>query len=239
MIDSLGFHGRANHYEGALWFYELVNPVNQYASGTVTFTGSPDANLITQIIIGRTDQPTATTNTIEHLNLIGDTTTTLATAFALELNRGYTAIRAEASGNVLTIYSRSLGSDGSFISIATSANTANLSIQTSGATLSGGNDGAWITDLQATPRLNRAARDWSLSFFTALHGYGIDAVASFSMELGNGDTSAAAGIAQRYPSQAAVWLNTPSLQTNFSPVSTAFWQQVYQDMAGILNAGGS
>src|SRR5580704_1274403 len=88
------------------------------------------------------------------------------------------------------------------------------------------------------PRLNRAARDWSLSFFTALYGYGIDAAASFSMELGNGDTSVSAGIAQRYPSGNAVWLNTPSLQTNFSPTSAAFWQQVYQDMAGIQSAAG-
>ena len=238
MINSLGFHGRTNHYVGALWFYELVDTGNQYASGTITFTGAPDQNLITEVIIGRTDQPASTQNVIQHLNLIGDTTATLATAFALELNRGYTAIRAEANGNQLTIYSRSLGSDGNAITISTSANTTNLAIQTSGATLAGGVDGNWRTDLQATPRLNRAARDWSSSFLTALKSYGIDVVASFSMELGNGDPSATVGITQRYPSQKAVLLNTPSLQTNFSPTSTAFWQQVYKDMAGLFNAAG-
>jgi hypothetical protein len=58
------------------------------------------------------------------------------------------------------------------------------------------------------------------------------------MELGNGDDSLAAGIAQRYPDGSAAWLNTPALQTNFSPASTAFWQQVYLDMAGVMaNAG--
>jgi hypothetical protein len=238
MINSLGMQARVNHYVGALWFYELVNPLNQYASGTVTFTGSPDPNLITEIIIGRTDEPTSTDNTIQHLNLIGDTVETLALAFELELNRGYTAIRASVSGNQLTIYSRSLGTDGNFISIATSANTTNLTIATSGATLTGGVDGTWLTDLQAMPRLNRAARDWGLSFFQAIKGYGLDGVASFSMELGNGDTSVAAGIAQRYPSGAAVWLNTPSLQTNFSPTSADFWQQVHLDMANILVAAG-
>ena len=61
---------------------------------------------------------------------------------------------------------------------------------------------------------------------------------SFSMELGNGDDSLAAGIAQRYPDGTAAWLNTPALQTNFSPASTAFWQQVYLDMADVMaNAG--
>lgn len=150
----------------------------------------------------------------------------------------YTAVRASAVGNQLTIYSRSLGTDGNRITIATSADTTNLKIQVSGSTLSGGVDGFWLTDLAALPRINRAARDWSQSFFSALHGYGLDVATSFSMELGNGDTSAAAGIAQRYPSQAAVWLNTPSLQTNFSPTSANFWQQVYQDMAGIMAKAG-
>ena len=62
-------------------------------------------------------------------------------------------------------------------------------------------DGNWYTDLEAMPRLNRAARDWSQSYFQALNGYGFDATASFSMELGNGDPSAGAGIAQVYPDQ--------------------------------------
>ena len=53
----------------------------------------------------------------------------------------------------------------------------------------------WLTDLTATPRVNRAARDWSRAFFAALHGYGIDAAAAFSMELRHGDPSVAAGIA--------------------------------------------
>jgi hypothetical protein len=238
MINSLGFRGRVNHYAGALWFYELTAVGQQYASGTITFSGTPDANLITQIMIGRADQPTVPPNVIQHLNLQWDTTETLATAFALELNRGYTAIRAQASGNQLTIYSRTMGTDGNEVTFATSANTANLTIVTSGPMLSGGVDGNWRTDLQATPRLNRAARDWSRSYFQALNGYGFDAVASFSMELGNGDPSASVGIAQVYPSHNPVLLNTPSLQTNFSPAGANFWQEVYKDMATVLVAAG-
>src|SRR5690242_17735338 len=108
IVNTLGFQGRANHYAGALWFYELVRSGHQYASGTITFSGVPDANQITQVLIGRTDQP-STQNVIEHLNLPGDSAETVAKAFELELNRGYTAIRAQASGNQLTIYSRSMG----------------------------------------------------------------------------------------------------------------------------------
>jgi len=110
--------------------------------------------------------------------------------------------------------------------------------QPSPTALAGGADGVWHTDLLATPRLNRAARDWSLSFFQALKSYGIRVTTSFSMELGNGDDTLAAGIAQRYPDGTAAWLNTPALQTNFSPASTAFWQQVYLDMAGVMADAG-
>jgi len=244
MIYSLGFRARANHYVGALWFYELTCVGQQYASATVTFSGSPDPNLVTQIILGTYGQPSSTDTTIEHLNLIGDTTGTLATAFSLLINGGYTAVWAQASGSQVTIYSRSMGTDGNMITIATSANTTNLTITVSGTTVSGvttfsgGVDSNWYTDLEAMPRLNRAVRDWSLSYFQALKGYGLDATASFSMELGNGDPSVAAGIAQRYPDQTAALLTTPSLQTNFSPISSAFWQQVHLDMATVMNAAG-
>ena len=120
MINSLGMHARVNHYVGALWFYELVRVGHVYASGTVTFVGSPDPNLITEIIIGRTDEPTSTENTIQHLNLTETRPRRWHSAFELELNRGYNAVRASASGNVLTIYSRSMGLDGDHITIATS-----------------------------------------------------------------------------------------------------------------------
>jgi hypothetical protein len=244
-IYSLGFLARVNHYVGALWFYELNCVGQQYASATITFTGSPDPNLITQIILGTSGEPASTDTTIEHLNLIGDTTETLASAFALLLNGGYTAVWAQATGSQLTIYSRAMGTEGNAITIATSANTTDLTITLSGvattsgvSNFSGGADGNWYTDMEAMPRLNRAVRDWSQSYFQALNGYGYDVTASFSMELGNGDPSTDAGIAQRYPDQSAVLLNTPSLQTNFSPTSAAFWQEVYLEMAAVMNAAG-
>jgi hypothetical protein len=58
------------------------------------------------------------------------------------------------------------------------------------------------------------------------------------MELQHGDTSPSTGIAQRYPNGEAVYLNTPALQTNFSPTSTAFWRDVYLDMANLMTAEG-
>jgi hypothetical protein len=237
MIDSLGFQARVNHYVGALWFYELSCVGQQYASATITFSGSPDANLITEITLAGT--------AVEHLNLIGDTTETLATAFALLLNGGYTGVWALASGSQLTIYSRAMGTAGNSITIATSSTAPDLTITLSGITtvsgvntFAGGVDGNWYTDLEAMPRINRAVRDWTQSYFGALNGYGFDMTAAFSTELGNGDPSLGAGIGQRYLDGSAVIVSTPALQTNFSPTSAAFWQQVHLDMATVMNAAG-
>jgi hypothetical protein len=246
MIQALGFAGRANHYAGALRHYELVPHNYTYASATVEFNGVPTRSNITTVSIGLSGSPNPAT-AIQHVNLFGDTAVSIAKAFELEINSGYTAIRAQASGSVLTIYSREIGSDGNLITLSTDPASGSFALEASGAALAGGtggsainggNDANWVTDLSAVPRMNRAARDWSRSLFSALQGYGIAATGAFSMELGHGDGSTETGIAQRYPSGNAVMLNTPALQTNFSPTSAAFWKQAYLDLATLMHDAG-
>jgi hypothetical protein len=241
-IDSLGFTGRQNHYVGALWFYELVPTGFTFASGTVTFGGTitvadGDGSQSMQVTIGTAGTSSSTVFTkVMHP---GDTPQTLAIAFAQAINDGSTGIRASYSGSVLTITSLLIGAAGNNYTLsAVATNMPGLTVTTSGAAFTGGTDGNWRTDLAASPRLNRAVRDWSLSFFTALVGYGIDLAASFSMELGNGDPSTSVGIAQEGPAGDPILLATPSLQTNFSPTSLAYWQEVYAEMAGIQAAAG-
>jgi hypothetical protein len=235
LMDTLGFAARSNHYVGALWFYDLVNSGNVYATATVTFTGGPDTNPAV------TDSVTVTVAGVALTKLVhmGDTADTLATAYANELNNGYMSFWASASGNVLTITARMLGTAGDANTLTvSSSDTSVWTVTASGPVLAGGMDGTWLTDLTASPRLNRAARDWTTSFFTALKGYGIDTTGSLSMELGNGDPSVGAGIAQRSPTGDAIVLPTPSLQTNFSPTSLAFWEEAYAEIAGIQASAG-
>jgi hypothetical protein len=228
LINTLGFKGRANHYAGALWFYELVSEGSAYASATITFSGAPVFGGTTTISVGG--------SAISHLNLIGDTAASIATCFALLISAGSSAVWARTGGATLTITARQPGTQGNAIGISATT-TGAFTATVSGATFSGGANGIWLTDLNALPRLNRAARDWSLSYFTALKSYGIDAAAAFSTELGNGDSSDAAGIAQKYTDGPCL-VNTPALQTNFSPTSRTFWQQVYLDMAAIMTTAG-
>jgi hypothetical protein len=259
LIDKLGGTGRANHYVGALWFYELFRSGQIYATGTIQFGGIADASKITTLSIGLAGSGQLP-DTIDHLHLFGDSIVTIAKAFELRINSGYTSVWATASGATLTIQSRSMGTDGNNITIGITTNSSTMTAVASSPQLIGGSNGdgggvsdstasdvtpdytasnrGWRTDLNATPRLNRAARDWARSFFAALKNYGIEATAAFSMELQHGDPSLSAGIVQRYPSGNPVILTTPSLQTNFSPASLAFWQQTYADMAQVMFESG-
>jgi hypothetical protein len=243
LIQKLGFRGRANHYVGALWFFELDRPGMQFASVTIAFAGTPEFGQSTSINLGGT--------ILQHTDLISDTAQSIALCFALLINAGSNSVSAQATGSTLTITARAFGTSGNGLTVSavannSSANASPLTARTSNSSLSGGIDGTgadpngsyWRTDLSATPPINRAARDWSAAFYRALNGYGITSTAAFSMELQYGDDSVATGIAQRYPNGDPVWLNTPSLQTNFGPASTAYWQQVHLAMANVMTQAG-
>ncbi len=238
MITSMGFFGRVNHYVGAMWFYELLRKGHQYASAAIEFSGTPVPSEITSIVIGRSDRAPEDCSILRHLNHAGDTGASIAKAFEIEINNGYTGIRATSEGSELQIFSRSMGQDGNRITLAASPTEGAFQATVTGPLLAGGEDGEWITDLIANPRLNRAARDWCAAFYRTLQSSGMDSVAAFSTELQHGDSSVVAGIAQRYPSGGAVLLNTPALQTNFSPESLAYWKQVYDDMAQLMASSG-
>jgi hypothetical protein len=255
LIDKLGFHGRVNHYTGALWFYELVRTGTQYATLTLTFsaqsyTGSPTV-VLAIAAAQQPGQPPPAATLIGHLVLPDDTTATVVQALAALINLGTNLVWASASGAQLIVSARAMGTEGNGISVQLGSSSSGFSVNAPATSLGGGIDGQpydldttnplnstliaaadyWRTDLTATPRINRAARDWHQAYFTALRGYGLDCVAAFSTELGNGDPSAAAGIVQRYPDATAVVLNTPAVQTNFSPTALTYWKQVYLDMA--------
>ena len=191
LIKTLGFTGRANHYAGAMWFYELTRPGHNYASATVTFTGAPDFGAYTNLVVSGA--------TFQHLNLIADTAASVAKAFELEINAGATAVWASAQGGVLTIWARAMGTAGNGTAVtADTGGSQNFTAAPANGSLAGGLDGdlsimpwaeGWRTDLAASPRLNRAARDWHSSYFAALRGYGIAVTAAFSMELQHGDHS--------------------------------------------------
>ncbi len=259
LINKLGFRGRVNHYTGALWFYELVRTGTQYASLTVTLTPPTDlSNANVQLGFAAPGEPDSPTF-VSHLVLVDDTPANVSQALAALINIGTNLIWASADGDQLTFTARAMGEAGNGITVQLGPQSEGYTLTATSNVLSGGIDGTpydldptdplnktlktaadyWRTDLTALPRINRAARDWHFAYFGALQGYGIESVASFSTELMNGDPSEQAGIVQRYPDGTAVVVNTPAIQTNFSPTSLAFWTQVYLDMATLQSSAGT
>ena len=256
MIQKLGFYGRVNHYMGALWFYELVMPGHVYESATITFalTGTTISGY-TELVVGPSSIPQNQRTAIRHYNLPDDSPETVALGLANVINQGYTAIWASVVDNILTITNRQMTPRNLDLTntLAISVTPGSFAATLSSEILTGGSAGIpyddpetdaylypitqyWRTDTSAG--INRAARDWSQAFFTALKAYGMDGVASFSTELKNADPNAAIGLAQRRIDGTPVVVNTPAVQTNFSPASTAFWTQIYLEMATLqTNAG--
>ena len=120
MLTSLNFAGRANHYVGALWFYELVRVGHVYASATVTFSGTPAPNAYVTVTLGQAGQPPSSDTVLQKQIHVADTADTIALAFAQELNRGYTGVWASAMGSVLTITARTMGLAGDANTVAAS-----------------------------------------------------------------------------------------------------------------------
>ena len=254
IIWKLGFHGRVNYYVGAIWFYELFRPGQQYAF--VTATVNAPANGSTSTGFTELDFGTGVSKTtIQHLNLPDDNATTIAQALALRINQGTTAIWASATGPTITITARTISDDGNFLAVSSYQDpNGNVSLSLSASALTGQVTGInvgfspsdqiqaftnfWRTDLTYQPRLNQACRDWSLAFYKALAAYGMDCVAAFSTELAHVDPTHAAGMAQRYYDGTPVVLDTPAIQTNFSPTAIAFWQEVYVNMAQLQSIAG-
>lgn len=255
LINKLGFNGRVNHYAGALWFYEITRPGTQYASAALALSldaAIPNAVAVLAIAAGST--PTLITHTV----LPDDTPENVAQALAALVNMGTNLVWASATGSQLLLTARAMGTQGDGISVALDPSSVGVLAAPSSGTLTGGVDGVpytldttnslnqmlvatadyWRTDTSALPRINRAARDWHQAYFTALKGYGLDCVTAFSTELMNGDPNPAAGLVQVYPDGTPAVLNTPSVQTNFSPVALGYWVQVYIEMAQLQLAAG-
>ncbi len=244
IIQKLGFHGRVNHYVGALWFYELTLPGHVYETATLTLPTTLQFPGNTILTINGSD--------VVYPNQQDDTAVSVASNLANLLKRTSTQVWAAAVGNQLTVTARRITPN--YAQTAADQITFKSKVGVvSSPVLTGGIPGTpytpqslddqlfpitnyWRTDL--TAGLNRAAQDWSQAFYRALKGYGIDVVAAFSTEMMNADPGPATGIAQCRIDNSPVIVNTPAVMTNFSPASLAFWKQVYFQMADLQAAAG-
>ena len=112
LIDTLGFAARCESLRGRAVVLRIGEFGATYMrSATVTFTGGPDTDPAVTYSVTLTGSGRGRLTKLIHM---GDTAETLALAYANELNNGYMSFWASASGNVLTITARTMGTAGNF-----------------------------------------------------------------------------------------------------------------------------
>ena len=167
MIQSLGFTARQNHYCGALWFYELVNPANVYATGDGDIFGDADVwrSTIT-VTIGTVGVPLSDIILTKVVHAGDDGGDGRDGVRERVESRVHGAVGSRSSAGVLTIQARTLGTGGDSVSLSASG-SATLTATASGSSLTGGVDGNLADGFDGVAAVNRAARDWQHEF---LHG---------------------------------------------------------------------
>jgi len=226
-IDRSGLRGDLNHYLGVFFWNQRKRIDGVFPAVTVTFGGSwADADeaflIIGGITIGKTVFPT-------------DTTATIAKHFKLFINEVFIGIWAQASGAVLTITCRTPIWSFTF---STDKNSASGTIDVSGS-LTGGVEGTWEIDPDASQVLNRAARDWHADYFAEIHARAWTAVAAISMELVNPPSGYAALFLNGDPVLTATgFAGLYSTHCAFSDVVLALQKKAFLALAELMNDAG-
>jgi hypothetical protein len=227
IFDNLGFTGPVNQYIGVFWWNQRTNTTAQFPSSTVAFNGAWASGDTAQLTIGGTSLSKAV--------LPADTTSTIAAHFARYINEVFVGAWAQASGNTLTITSRSPAYTFTFTHTASS--TAGTIAVT--GSLQGGSMGTWVVDPTQLPALNRGARDWHADLYAECKSRNREIVTSNSMELVNPPAGFAAIFPDGQPAITDVGFgNLRSTHCAQSSPMLAYQKSVFDSITDLQNAAG-
>ena len=234
-LQKIGFLGEIDHYAGVFWWKQAVRVGGYFPRATVTFAGNwADQDVvwlkIGDSMLGKSVFP-------------ADTSATIAAHFCYFINATLVGIWASVEGAVLTITSRSTGSNWLY-EFAVTKTSVQGTVSVAGDLRSGAAEGTWTIDPWAGTALNRAFRDWHADWFALLKAAGIGIKVAFSQELVNPpDNPPSAVWVQRFPDGAPVETATGfgtlySSQCAFSEPVRSYMQRVYSETAGLMASAG-
>ena len=226
-IDRSGLHGDLNHYLGVFFWNQRKRIGGAFPAVTVIFGGTwidGDAAFLT---IGGT--------TIGKSVFPADSNTTIAKHFEFFINEVFIGVWAQSSGTVLTITCRTPIWSFTF---STSKTSAGGTIDVSGS-LTGGVEGTWEIDPDASEVLNRAARDWHADYFAQIHARAWTAVTALSMELVNPPSGYAALFLDGEPVLTDTgFAGLHSTHCAFSDVVLALQKKAFLALAELMDDAG-
>lgn len=174
-----------------------------------------------------------------------DDASSIARHFAFYVNEQAVGVWASASGPVLTITLREVGSAYSFTFSAYKEvlGPVDTALTFTGS-LMGGTYGKWFVDPLQSPALNRGARDWLADLCAVCAAASVDLTLAYSMEILNPPDNPPTDVwAARYPDNTPVQTATgfgTNFTTHCSFVSKvlAFQTALFLDTAAIMDAAG-
>ncbi len=229
-FDQLGFGGPLNEYLGVFWWNQRKRTGFQFPSVTVTFLGTFNAGDAIFLRVG--DQ------TIGKSVFAGEDTSLFARHFEYFINSTFVGVYASATGNALTITSRSASPAYRYEFQASTNSESTGQIQVSGS-LNVGVEGKWEVDPGQSPPINAGARAWLLDMFSGCQSRNREIVMASSMELVNPPAGFATFFPDGEPVETSVGFgNLISTHCAFSSAMLNFQKSVYQTLTGWMSSRG-
>jgi hypothetical protein len=240
-LQKIGFLGEIDHYAGVFWWKQATRVGGSFPRATITFAGAWADQDVIWLQIGD--------STLGKTVFPADTSETIAAHFCYFVNATLVGVWAKVDGVVLTITSRSTGTNWQY-ELRTRVVSAHGEVTVVGDLRSGAVEGTWTINPAADTALNRAFRDWHSDWFALLNAAGIGIKVSFSQELVNPPDNPPDEVwVQRFPGEpdnpAGLPVETAtgfgklySSQCAFGAPVRSYMQRVYLETAGLMAAAG-
>jgi hypothetical protein len=231
-FDKLGFAGPMNVYLGVFWWNQRRRVEAAVPSSYVRFEGGFIAGDKAFIELGG--------QILGKSVLGGETNDVIASHFAHLINGTLVGVYAEASGNTLSIFSRSPKPAYSFsLSARVEVQPGSTGFVNHGGPLTSAATGRWDVDPTQSPKLNRGARMWFADLFYEAAARGREVTVASSMELVNAPLEFAARYPDGQPVETDVGFGAlKSTHCAFSSPMRSFQAELFPELAWMMAAAG-
>lgn len=232
IFDRLGYAGPMNQYIGVFWWNQRTRVNAIIPSATVTFNGQYQPG--DQIFLNISGQ------VLGKSVIQAGETANVATHFACFINATLVGLWASAQDNVLTITNRSPTPAFSYaLDVSQQIVAGSTGSAVAAGSLSGGDPGFWQVDPAQSPALNNGIRQWLAALFNGCQSRGREITIAASMELVLPPPGVAAQFPDGTPVQTSVgFAGLNSTHCAFNAGMLAYQKQVFQDIAGLMDATG-
>ena len=234
-MDQLGFAGPLNVYVGVFWWNQRRRVGATLASLTLRFEGPWTAGDQVFVDIGTPDLSTVTA--VGKTVFAGETGAAIARHFAYSINAIFTGVWAAAADDVLTVTVRSPAA--AYVFGHRVRVVGGAGVVREAGNLTDNAVGTWEIDAEASPTINRGAREWLGDLLSECKTRNREVTLAYSMELLNPPEEWAARFPDMTPVKTATGFGVNvTTHCAFSTPVLEYQKRVFRETAGLQAAAG-